>query len=30
MMWVPGITWWNEETLPEELVKQYYKPQANE
>ena len=30
MMWVPGITWWNEETRPEELVKQYYKPQENE
>ena len=30
MMWVPGISWWNEETLPEELVKKYYKPQANE
>lgn len=30
MMWVPGITWWNENTLPEELVKQYYKPQSNE
>ena len=30
MMWVPGITWWNEDTLPDELVKQYYKPQAKE
>ena len=30
MMWVPGISWWNENTLPEELVKQYYKPQAKE
>lgn len=27
MMWVPTITWWGEDTLPEELVKQYYKPQ---
>ena len=30
MLDVPGISWWNEETLPEELVKKYYKPQANE
>lgn len=30
MMWVPGITWWNEKTQPEELVKQYYKPQDNQ
>lgn len=29
MMWVPGITWWNEDTLPDELVKKYYKPQEN-
>lgn len=29
MMWVPGITWWSEETLPEELVKQYYRPSSN-
>ncbi len=30
MMWVPGVTWWSEKTLPEELVKQYYKPQDNQ
>lgn len=30
MMWVPGITWWNEATLPEELVNLYYKPQDNQ
>lgn len=30
MMWVPGISWWNAETLPTELVKQYYKPQENQ
>lgn len=29
MMWVPGISVWTEKTLPEELVKQYYKPQEN-
>lgn len=27
MMWVPTITWWSEDTMPEELVKLYYKPQ---
>lgn len=27
MMWVPTISRWNEATLPEELVKQLYKPQ---
>lgn len=29
MMWVPGIALWSEETLPEELVKQYYRPSSN-